>query len=145
MEEAAFKAIRFLFIDDDEISIMGLKRSMQQLKLSNPVDVARDGVQALEILRAAVNANGELPPFITTLDLSMPRMGGLEFLEELRRDPVLKKTVVFVVTTSDSPEDIESAYGQNVAGYIVKENPTETLRDALSMLKEYSQLVVLST
>ena len=84
-----------------------------------------------------------MPPFIVTLDLSMPRMGGLEFLEQIRKDPVLKKTVVFVVTTSDSPDDIESAYGQNVAGYIVKDNPTETLRNALSMLKEYSQLVVL--
>jgi CheY-like chemotaxis protein len=84
-----------------------------------------------------------LPPYIVTLDLNMPRMGGLEFLEVVRADPALERMVVFVFTTSDMPTDVQSAYSKNVAGYIVKENPSETFANALGMLNAYSRIVEL--
>jgi len=120
-----------------------MKRSMKQQDLTHSVMVATDGVDALEQLEASKLKDGSLPPFIITLDLKMPRMGGLEFLEHIRNDEIYRKLVVFVLTTSDAPSDISVAYGKNVAGYIVKENPTETLRNATAMLKHYAELVVL--
>lgn len=132
-----------MIVDDDDICVMGLQRTMKKLKLVNPVVVAKDGIEALELLRAEVDDSNVLPPFIITLDLSMPRMGGLEFLEEIRKDPIFSKLVVFVLTTSNAPTDIASAYEKNIAGYIVKDNPTETFSKALSLLNDYSQLVVL--
>ena len=116
---------------------------MKKLNLVNPVKIAKNGVEAIALLQKSIGVDGKLPPFIITLDLSMPKMGGLEFLEHIRGDSVFNKLVIFVLTTSDSPADIASAYDKNIAGYIVKENATETLRDALSMLSEYAQLVVL--
>ena len=139
----SFKPVQFMIVDDDDVSVMAIKRSMSQLNLVNPVLVARDGVQALKILNDAVEADSTLPPFIVTLDLSMPKMGGLEFLDHIRGSPVFSKLIVFVLTTSDAPDDIAHAYEKNIAGYIVKENPTETFRNALSMLNDYAQLVVL--
>ena len=50
------------------------------------------------------------------LDLNMPRMGGIEFLEELRRDKSLRSTLVFVMTTSGAEDDRSRAYDKNVAG-----------------------------
>ncbi len=134
----------FLLVDDDEISIMAMKRALRKLKIVNETLVAKDGQQALDILKmAAGDGNGTLPPFIVTLDLNMPRMNGLEFLEAVRADPTLRRLVIFVFTTSDMPQDIQSAYSQNVAGYLVKENPGETFSRALEMLGAYSRIVEL--
>ncbi|WP_300036416.1 response regulator [uncultured Roseobacter sp.] len=138
------KEATFLLVDDDRVSIMSLERAIKKLKIVNRTIVARDGEEALEILRSeAAEANGTLPPFIVTLDLNMPRMNGLEFLDEVRADPTLRRLVVFVFTTSDMPHDIQSAYSQNVAGYLVKDNPGETLSHALQMLGTYSRIVEL--
>ncbi len=133
----------FLLVDDDDISVLAITRSIKKLNLVNQVTVAKDGVQALKILREAKEHDGRLPPFIVTLDLNMPKMGGLEFLDIVRADSAFSKLVIFVLTTSNSPVDIASAYEKNIAGYIVKENPTETFQHALEMLQGYSQLVVL--
>lgn len=141
--ETAFKTVRFMIVDDDEVSVMAIQRAMKNLSLANPVLVAENGLLALEQLHQSMDAHGKLPPFIITLDLNMPRMNGLEFLNAVRENPALKKLLVFVLTTSDAPTDISAAYEKNIAGYIVKDNVTETLRDALAMLKDYSQLVVI--
>lgn len=138
-----YKPVHFLVVDDDEICIMAIKRAMKKRGIVNPVSTAYNGIQALEVLRNSVEDGLPLPRYVLLLDLSMPRMGGLELLAELRADPSLKKLVVFVLTTSDSPRDIAAAYEKNIAGYIVKEDLHETLDTALSMLERYSKLVVL--
>ena len=132
--------VTFLIVDDDDVAVMGMRRAIRKLNLSNPVEVARNGEEALQRLRE--NGEGQLErPFIVTLDLNMPRMGGLEFLSEIRADQSLQDTVIFVVTTSDAPTDITSAYARNIAGYIVKEDTFETLRRSLSMLRDYTEIV----
>ncbi len=67
---------------------------------------ARDGVEALEILRGENGRTKLCPPYVILLDLNMPRMNGLEFLAEIRRDPALRRAVVFVLSTSDDDEDM---------------------------------------
>jgi len=136
-------AAKFLIVDDDMVSVMAMQRAMRKLKIVNETEVRHDGQQALEFLREEVERHGRLPPYIVTLDLNMPRMGGLEFLEAVRGDPALERVVVFVFTTSDMPADVQSAYSKNVAGYIVKENPSETFANALDMLNAYARIVEL--
>lgn len=136
-------AAKFLIVDDDKVSVMAMQRAMRKLKIVNDTEVCHDGQEALEFLRAEVAAQGRLPPYIVTLDLNMPRMGGLEFLEAVRADTALERVVVFVFTTSDMPTDVQSAYRKNVAGYIVKENPSETFANALDMLNTYARIVEL--
>lgn len=142
--QPATKEATFLLVDDDKVSIMAMQRALKKLKIINRTVIARDGQEALEVLNAAVaTADGVLPPFIVTLDLNMPRMNGLEFLEAVRAVPALQRLVVFVFSTSDMPHDIQSAYSQNIAGYLVKENPSETFSAALEMLGSYSRIVEL--
>ncbi|ASJ76739.1 response regulator [Granulosicoccus antarcticus] len=138
-----YKPVHFLVVDDDEICIMAIKRAMKKLGIANPMSSANNGIEALEILNGALDPDAPLPRYVLLLDLSMPKMGGLELLEKLRADPLLKKLVVFVLTTSDAPKDITAAYEKNIAGYIVKDNLSETISKALSMLDGYSRLVVL--
>ena len=140
-----YQPVKFLIVDDDAVSVLSIKRTIKKLGLINPTTVAKDGVEALEILRGEAGHNTLLPPYVVTLDLNMPRMGGIEFLQAVRADPKLCKVVVFVLTTSDAPADVNAAYENNVAGFIVKENASDSFQNALDMIGTYSKLVVLPT
>lgn len=139
--ERPTEPVNFLVVDDDQVSVMAIKRALKKLKIVNPVIVASDGQQALDILRSDCDSNRGLPPYLVTLDLNMPRMDGHEFLEEVRNDPRLQRAVIFVLSTSDAPVDITSAYDKNVAGYIVKDDLGDSLMKALDMLDAYTKLV----
>lgn len=78
-------------------------------------------------------------PYVVLLDLDMPRMNGLEFLEALRTDPALAASVV--LTTSDRDENKQAAYDRHVAGYILKSRAGEDFLDVVRLLGAYWQLV----
>lgn len=133
------KEVTVLLVDDDEVDVMGVKRAFTSARIANPVVVARDGMEALEKLRA-----NEIPrPYVILLDLNMPRMNGIEFLDVIRADENFRDSVVFVLTTSRAEKDKWSAYQRNVAGYIVKENVGEEFIDAISLLDIYWRIVEL--
>lgn len=135
--------IKFLVVDDDQISVMAIKRWLKKLEIANPVFVAKDGIEALEVLRGTDEQEPLAPPYIITLDINMPRMNGLEFLDEVRNDPELNDAIIFVLTTSDAKSDVDRAYGKNVAGYILKDNVNASLEASLKMIETYSNRVVL--
>ncbi|ARU29622.1 response regulator [Cellvibrio sp. PSBB006] len=135
----ATKTVNLLIVDDDDIDAMALKRALHKLKLLNPLYRARDGIEALELLRT-----GKIPkPFIVLLDINMPRMNGLEFLEALRADPELTHAVVFVLTTSKSDEDIMAAYREHVAGYLLKQRMDSDFMQVISLLDHYWRIIEL--
>ena len=135
------KTVNLLLVDDDEVDVQGLKRAFNKSKIGNPITVARDGIEALEILRGE-GGRAPLPkPHLILLDLNMPRMNGLEFLEAIRADEDLKSAVVFMITTSKDDEDKARAYGHNVAGYIVKQDPANTFMQAVTLLEHYWKVV----
>jgi len=131
--------VTLMLVEDDDVDAMGVERALKQRRISNPMIRAHDGVEALEFLR-----DGRVGrPYIILLDLNMPRMGGLELLDVLRDDPVLKQSVVFVLTTSKSDEDLAAAYEKFVAGYIVKSELAGTFGKLIDMLDVYWQIVEL--
>lgn len=142
-QNSATAPVKFLVIDDDIVSVMAIKRALSKLKIVNPVAVAKDGESALEILRAETSKEGGLPPFLVILDLNMPRMDGFEFLEEVRSDKSLHRAVIFVLSTSDMPQDIAAAYDKNIAGYIVKDELGDSFEAALNMIDSYVKVVEL--
>jgi CheY-like chemotaxis protein len=87
-------------VDDDRIDTMAVCRSFRELGIANPMIEACDGIEGLARLGGG-NRYPILPsPRLVLLDLHMSRMDGFEFLDELRADPALRRTVVFVMTTS---------------------------------------------
>ncbi len=110
--------ISFLLVEDDEVDILNVKRAFEKNNITNPLHIAKDGVEALNLLRK--DPKIENFPNVVLLDLKMPKMDGIEFLKEIRKDPKLKNLIVIVITTSDDDRDIVSAYDFNVAGYIIK-------------------------
>jgi CheY-like chemotaxis protein len=137
------KTAHLLHVEDDDLDIIGLQRAFKAAKIANPITVAHDGIEALESLRGS-NGRVRLPrPFIILLDLNMPRMDGISFLKEIRGDEELKKSIVFIMTTSNEDSDKVKSYELGVAGYIVKANPAKSFMEATALLDTYWHVVEL--
>jgi CheY-like chemotaxis protein len=132
--------LNILLVEDDEVDVMTVKRAFEKGHIANPLFVAGDGLKALGMLRT-----GEVPAHrrLVLLDLNMPRMNGIEFLRELRKDPQLSHTPVVVLTTSDMDRDKFAAYNLNIAGYLVKPVTFERFCDLVITLNKYWTLVEL--
>lgn len=134
------KSLEVLLIEDDEVDVMQVARAFRKKEFPHKLHVATDGLEALEMIR---HQNGKaIPkPQIILLDLHMPRMGGLEFLQELRKDASLSNISVFVMTTSSDQRDMDLAYSLNIAGYIVKPVSVEKFNAALEKLSGFWDLI----
>ncbi|MBI1373095.1 MAG: response regulator [Phycisphaera sp.] len=141
MDNQLNKTVHVLLVEDDDVDVMAVKRAFNHHRIANPVTVAKDGIEALEVLRGE-NGHGKLPrPYLILLDLNMPRMGGLEFLKELRKDPEHNTAIVFVLTTSKDDEDRLEAYASHVAGYIVKSNFGTGFMAVIDMIDKYWRVI----
>jgi CheY-like chemotaxis protein len=131
-----------LLVEDDDVDVMVVTRVFKKMQLPNTLTVARDGIEALELLRGTNGAQPVPKPYVILLDLNLPRMNGFEFLEELRRDPEHGAAVVFVLTTSDSERDKAAAYAHRIAGYAVKAD-IQRYRDIADLLGAYNRAIEL--
>ncbi|HEX2198120.1 MAG TPA: response regulator [Burkholderiales bacterium] len=132
--------LNILLVEDDEVDVMNVKRAFQKAHITNPLFVAGNGLEALELLRGS-----EMPKQrrLVLLDLNMPRMNGIEFLRELRKDPELSATPVVVLTTSTMDRDKFEAYNLNIAGYLVKPVTFSDFVELMTTLNKYWALVEL--
>ncbi|WP_013334672.1 response regulator [Gloeothece verrucosa] len=137
--------IHFLLVEDDEVDVLKVKRAFRNNHITHPLYIAKNGKEALFWLRSK---NGK-PPIVpqhgllTLLDLNMPEMTGIEFLQELRSDVNLKKIPVIVLTVSESEQDLLKAYNLNVAGYILKSMTFESFSQAIITINNYWSLNLL--
>lgn len=135
--------VTILLVEDDAIDVRAIKRAFKAQNITNPLVEARDGIEALEILRGAPDRPRITHPILVLLDLNMPRMNGLEFLAEIRKDERLRELVVFVLTTSKAEEDMVEAYRLNVAGYMAKSDPIGALVEKAALIERYINAVEL--
>ena len=132
------KMLNILLVEDDQVDVMNVRRAFEKNRITNPLYVASDGVEALRMLRS-----GEVPGErrMILLDLNMPRMNGIEFLRELRADPALHLAPVVVLTTSNDERDKIDAYNLNVAGYLLKPVTFINFVEVMAALNKYWTLV----
>lgn len=136
------KSINILLVEDDEVDVMNVKRAFKKSNINSPLYVAGNGLEALEKLRSQ-NGNPPIVPLkrrLILLDLNMPKMNGLEFLQVLRADSELASTPVIVLTTSDEDRDKIEAYNLNVAGYILKPVTFSKFVETIETLNKYWML-----
>ncbi|MFV5689402.1 response regulator [Flavobacterium sp. LT1R49] len=130
------RLVNILLVEDDEVDVMNVKRAFSKNNIKNPLFVAGNGVEALEMLNDKI-----IPlPKIIILDINMPKMNGIEFLKALRENERLKNISVFVMTTSNEDSDKIKAYNLNVAGYILKPLSFEKFVVSVSTLNNFWQL-----
>jgi CheY-like chemotaxis protein len=135
MTDNVLRKLPILLVEDDEIDAEVVRRALKKQCISGPLLHARDGVEALEALTGKIDAKISQPCLIL-LDINMPRMNGLEFLEEIRSNVNLKQNIAIILTTSARNEDKITAYNLNVAGYVLKEN----MNSLVEMLNQYCQI-----
>lgn len=135
--------VHLILVEDDDVDAEFVVRVLRQSGIGAPVTLFRDGLEALEALRGPQRTWLMTRPLIILLDLSMPRLDGLEFLDSLRSDPELQSSTVFVLTQSSRSEDIQAAYDRQVAGYLVKSNLGEDYSLLPHLLMTYCRLVTL--
>jgi CheY-like chemotaxis protein len=131
---------RILLVEDEEADVVHFQRLCKKHKLNVEIIVARNGDAALERLRREGLAGGR---WLIVTDLNMPGLTGHELIEEIRNDDDLASNVIFVISTSDLSDDIEQAYAQHVAGYIVKDPHGEKLDSSIALLSHYVQSVTM--
>lgn len=133
--------VTFLIVEDDDTDIMALERAFHKAQLDNPKVIAHDGVEALEHLRGEAGRDPLPWPYVILLDLNMPRMDGLEFLNTIRADSDLALAPVFVLSTSSADDDRRAACSFQIAGYVEKSNASVDLAELASMLKHYCNVM----
>ncbi len=130
--------LNILLVENDQVDVMYVQRAFKIGHIINPLYVASDGSEALDMLRGKGDAH-PLPAGnrLVLLDLHMPKMDGIEFLKALRADSCLKPTPVVVLTTSTEDQDRVNAYDLNVAGYLLKPVTFNTFIEAMTTLNNY--------
>lgn len=104
-----------LLVEDDVVDAMTVSRSFRELSIGNEVIHRINGVEALEYLK-----DTDRPPCLILLDINMPKMNGIEFLERVKRSEGHRRIPVVVLTTSNDQRDKLEAYNLGVAGYMLK-------------------------
>lgn len=141
MADVPGSEIKLLLVEDDDGDFKLIERGFRKAKILNPLIRAYDGVEALDLLRGANGRTMLHPPYLVLSDIAMPRMDGLAFVKALREDPALRKTVVFMLTTSKHDEDRHNAYNLNVAGYILKDNAGQSFLQLVDLVGGYIRIV----
>lgn len=120
-----------LLIEDDKVDVMTVKRAFKELDIQNPVAEAGNGEEGLDYLKNKDN------PCLILLDINMPRMNGIEFLEEVKKDEYLRLIPVVVLTTSKDPKDKAETFGRGISGYLVKPVDYQRFVEMIKTLDEY--------
>jgi len=116
MEQKMKQNCPFLLVEDDKIDAMTVKRAMSEINIKNELHIVDNGEKALEYL---LN-NGNKRPCLILLDLNMPKMNGIEFLNIIKNDTSLKTIPVVVITTSNEEQDKLESFRLGIAGYMLK-------------------------
>ena len=120
-----------LLIEDDELDVISVKRTLAKLDIPHELFIAGNGKEALDFLDK--KEIDELPDVIL-LDLNMPKMNGIEFLQTIRPQLKYKDLKVFVMTTSNESSDQSRTHDLGISGYIIKPmNYTDNIKNPDSM------------
>jgi CheY-like chemotaxis protein len=134
------KLINILLVEDDVVDVKNVERALRKNNVANPLFVAANGLEALDMLRKGTVPG---PRRLVLLDLNMPKMNGIEFLQEVRKDPELASLTVIVLTTSNDDRDKVAAYSLHVAGYLLKPVTFSSFVELMATLNKYWSLVEL--
>ncbi|GAA4970628.1 response regulator [Algibacter aquimarinus] len=124
--------LNILLIEDDMIEVMKLNRTISKLELPHKIVEANNGEEALKVLQ-----NKDELPDIILLDLNMPKLNGIEFLNILKNDEVLKYIPTIILTTSNNQKDLLECYRIGIAGYVLKPLKYEDYTSKIEKLLAY--------
>jgi CheY-like chemotaxis protein len=126
------KSKSILLLEDDTVDVMTIKRALKQLNVDNPLKLAGNGEEGLRYL----NQTTELPGLII-LDINMPKMNGLEFLEQIKKNEKWRVIPVVILTTSLDQNDKWTSFQLGITGYMVKPVDYNRFKDMMATVINY--------
>ncbi len=113
---------KILLVEDNRNDVELTLSALAESHLTNEVVVTRDGAEALDYLyrRGAYGSRAAGNPAVVLLDLKLPKVDGLEVLEQIRAEPALKTLPVVMLTSSREEQDVVRSYNLGVNAYVVK-------------------------
>lgn len=133
------REIRILMADDDSDDRMLALEAFEENKLANQLSFVENGEELLDYLmwRKDFNAQNAPRPDIILLDINMPKMNGIQALQEIKAHNELKKIPVIMLTTSNSDEDVIKSYNLGVNSFITKPVTFDSLVGIISDFSNY--------
>lgn len=128
-----------LLVEDNPVDLDLTLRAFERGQLANPVQVARDGQEALDWIPRW--EAGEALPLVVLLDIKLPRVNGLEVLQQLRSRAVSRHIPVVMLTSSQEDRDVRQAYENHANSYIVKPVNFDNLMEVAAQIKLYWCLI----
>jgi two-component system response regulator len=132
--------MEILLVEDNPHDLELTLRALQKANISNSIEVARDGAEALDLIFCeGVHAGRKIEdgPKVILLDLKLPKVDGLEVLRRVKTDPRTRATPVVVLTSSKEQRDVVESYNLGVNSYIVKPVNFERFAEAVKELGFY--------
>lgn len=131
------QSIEILLVEDNDGDVRLTIEALKEGKVRNRLAVARDGVEALQILRKEGKFADAPRPDLILLDLNLPRKDGREVLAEIKNDPGLRRIPVVVLTTSQAEEDIIRTYDLHANCYITKPVGLENFLQVVKTIDDF--------
>lgn len=131
------KEIKILLVEDNEGDIVLTTQALKKANVTNGINVAKDGDEAIKYLRKEGKYENAETPDLILLDINLPKMDGMEVLAEIKKDEILKCIPVVILTTSDSENDIVKSYNNHANCYITKPVDFRKFMEVVEMIKEF--------
>lgn len=131
------KEIHILLIEDNEGDIVLTIEALKQARISNTIDVVRDGEQAMQFLHKEGEFQNAAMPDLILLDINLPKIDGKEVLAQIKNNDHLKVIPVVMLTTSDSEKDIFESYHNHANCYITKPVGFQSFIEVIHTIKEF--------
>jgi two-component system, chemotaxis family, response regulator Rcp1 len=135
-------SIRVLLVEDNEADAYLTRETLEAGKLRVEIDVAVDGVQALDLLACAAEGGGSGLPDLILLDLNLPGLDGRQVLETLKKDELLRRIPVVVLTSSEAERDIAESYRLGANCYVTKPVGLEAFQSIVHSVENFWFTVV---
>ncbi len=129
-----------LYVEDEANDVFFMQHAWKQAGILNPLKVVTDGEQAVQYLsgEGKYAERDEYPlPMLVLLDLKLPKLHGLDVLKWIREQPAIQSLPVIILSSSNQPQDIRTAYARGANSYLIKPPHADGLMELVASLKDY--------
>lgn len=131
------KQVHILLVEDNDGDIVLTLDAFEESKIKTQISVVKNGQNALDFLFKRGSFEKSEKPDLILLDINIPIINGLDVLQEIKSDEILKKIPVIILTTSSNEKDINKAYQNHANSYIIKPIEFEDFLKAVLKIEEF--------
>lgn len=131
------KPVEILLVEDNEGDVFLTKKAFEKARIANMIEVAKDGEQAINLLKTTEPYEKISQPDLIFLDMNLPKKDGKQVLQEVKQDPTLRHIPIVVLTSSKAEQDVLKSYDLQANAYIVKPIDLQQFYDVVTATENF--------